>query len=632
MAQHARSQASPPTQRPRRGFPDRPVNGRIYRTLCLVVLIPAAIAALSVREAPLLPAAGLPLTFDGEKAVALTRTFASTFPNRTPGTDTAQGAAEWVAWRLVETGLRVERHVASVDLPELGRVPIVNIVGTTRARRGSSRSSDTIIVVAHRDNRGESPGANDNASGTGVLIELARELGTVSLDHTLVFVSTDAGAFGNAGALQLARDGARDPTSLFSRERALAVVNLDSLSGPGPARLGLGGDTAAFPSPSLAASADAAVIAQTEERARTPNPLAQLIDLAFPLSLSDQAPFLDAGVSAITLSAAGDRPPRPDTDVPEALDGTLVATLGSAAQGLVASLGGAAEVARGTDSYLYVSGRAIRGWAVGLTLLAALLPPIGAVIDLFARARARGSRVAAGLRSYRSRLLFWLWVAGLVGLVTFLGALPSGSGRPLPPDSHDAQTWSAGALAAVGIVGAAGWLLARNRIARRAEMSDASELGGHIAGMLALIAVSLAVAIVQPFALIFVLPSLHVWLWLPHVRQGAFAVRVAVLALGLLGPALLLGSVVMRFDLGLDAPWYLLTLVTTGHAPISLFVLFAAWLAAAAQLSAYTLGLYAPYAGPDERPQLGPVRSAVRATILSSRWLRRVWRRAGAAR
>lgn len=627
MAQQGPSRASPPTRRARRGFPARPINGRIYRVLWLIVLIPATIAALSVREPSLLPTPSLPPTFDGEAAVALTRVFASTFPNRTPGTADAQAASEWVAERLAETGLRVERHVSSAELPDLGTVPIVNIVGTTRPRSGSSRSSDTIVVMAHRDNLGRSPGANNNASGTGMLVELARELGTVSLDHTLVFVSTDAGAFGNVGALRLARDGARDPASLFSRERALAIVNLDSLSGPGPAHLALAGDTAAFPSPSLAASADASVILQTGTRARTPNPLAQLIDLAFPLSLTDQAPFLSAGVSTITLSAAGDRPPAPDTDVPEALDEPLLATLGASAQGLVASLDGAAEVARGTESYLYVGGRAIRGWAVGLTLLAALLPPIGAVIDLLARARTRGSRVVDGMRSYRSRLLVWLWIAGLVGLFTFLGALPAGSGRPLPPDMRDAQTWRIGALVAIAALGVLGWLLTRSRISRRANVPDTAELGGHVSGMLALILVSLAVAIVQPFALIFVLPSLHAWLWLPQVRDGSVASRVGVLAVGLLGPGLLLGSAILRFDLGLDAPWYLLTLVTTGHASVALFVLFTAWLAAAAQLGAYALGTYAPYTRPGERSEFGPVRGAVRTTILAARRFRRTRRR-----
>ena len=58
----------------------------------------------------------------------------------------------------------------------------------------------------------------------------------------------------------------------------------------------------------------------------------------------------------------------------------------------------------------------------------------------------------------------------------------------------------------------------------------------------------------NPFALVFLLPSLHVWLWLPQVRGAPIGVRLGVLALGFAGPALLLGSFALRFGLGWDAP------------------------------------------------------------------------------
>ena len=69
------------------------------------------------------------------------------------------------------------------------------------------------MITAHRDNSGEGPSANDNASGTGALIELARSYASVGGTtlaqaqpaHTLVFVSTDGGAFGALGAARFAR-------------------------------------------------------------------------------------------------------------------------------------------------------------------------------------------------------------------------------------------------------------------------------------------------------------------------------------------------------------------------------------------------------------------------------------------
>ena len=68
------------------------------------------------------------------------------------------------------------------------------------------------MITAHRDNNGEGQGANDNASGTAALVELARAYapatGTTTVatqpSHTLVFVSTDGGAFGALGAARFA--------------------------------------------------------------------------------------------------------------------------------------------------------------------------------------------------------------------------------------------------------------------------------------------------------------------------------------------------------------------------------------------------------------------------------------------
>ena len=44
----------------------------------------------------------------------------------------------------------------------------------TSSRRKPGLSHKTIVVMAHRDDAGTGPGANDNASGTGALVELAR--------------------------------------------------------------------------------------------------------------------------------------------------------------------------------------------------------------------------------------------------------------------------------------------------------------------------------------------------------------------------------------------------------------------------------------------------------------------------
>src|SRR6185437_6239454 len=106
----------------------------------------------------------------------------------------------------------------------------------------------------------------------------------------------------------------------------------------------------------------------------------------------------------------------------------------------------------------------------------------------------------------------------------------------------------------------------------------------------------------NPFALVFVLPPLHAWLWLPQVRASALWIRVSVLLAGFLGPLLLLGSFGSRYGLGLDAPWYLLALTAVGYVPIVSVVIVLAWAAGAGQLIALTAGRYAPYPRVSERP------------------------------
>ena len=86
--------------------------------------------------------------------------------------------------------------------------------------------------------------------------------------------------------------------------------------------------------------------------------------------------------------------------------------------------------------------------------------------------------------------------------------------------------------------------------------------------------------------------------------------RGGLLVLGFAGPLILLLSFSTRLALGLETPWYLLSLVSVGYVPWIVVALAFAWLAVAAQLTALAVGRYAPYsdAGPAERPAAPPAR------------------------
>jgi hypothetical protein len=168
-----------------------------------------------------------------------------------------------------------------------------------------------------------------------------------------------------------------------------------------------------------------------------------------------------------------------------------------------------------------------------------------------------------------------------------------------------------------------GWLVARERLIPRRAITSEEELAGHTASLLCLGALSLLVVATNPFALVFLLPSLHVWLWLPQVRGAPLGIRVGVLVLGLTGPALLLSSFAGRFGLGWDALWYLAELRAVGYVPFVVMPLLVVWLAGTGQLAALATRRYAPYPSAAELPPSGPFRRVMRSTALALRNRRR---------
>jgi hypothetical protein len=315
------------------------------------------------------------------------------------------------------------------------------------------------------------------------------------------------------------------------------------------------------------------------------------------------------------LTSGGERPPSAFVDRPDRLDGLRLAQLGGSAQQLLRWLDFGAELAPGTARYIYFGPRVLPGWAIELVLLAALLPFLLVAVDLFARCRRRHIPLAPALRSYRSRAGFWLWVMVIFELFALAGVWPSAPAVPLPPDSVPATDWPVGGLLGLAVLAGLGWLVTRARLVPRRPASATEELAGTTAALLALAVVALLVVATNPFALVFLLPSLHAWLWLPHVRTHSVWTRVAVLASGFLGPLLLGASLALRYQLGLDTPWYLAELTAVGYVKLPAIVIAAGWLAAAGQMTALAIGRYAPYPSARERPPRGPVRETVRRTV-----------------
>jgi len=604
--------------RPRRGSLERPLNARLYRSTFLVLSLPLLILAFSVVRVGALPQPQLPPAFDANGARALAVDLATRYPSRVPGTAGASLAADWFHDQMRLYGLPVASDTWTADVPGLGRTKLQNVWATA-----PGQSNDAIVLLAHRDDTGAGPGANDDASGTAALIEIARGFAApdtvgaqrVRTAHTLVFLSTDGGAYGGVGAQRFVD---RLPYHV------VAMINLDAIGGPGPARVVITGNASRSPAATLVATTAKRILEQTNTPARRTGFFEQLVDLAFPYTLYEQGPFVADGIPAVTITTAGERPPNPFTDRASALDTARLGQIGRATQQLLGSLDQGIELAQGTTSYIWAGDRIVRGWAIELLLAALLMPFVVAAVDLFAHCRRRRVALLPALRSLRSRLWFWAFVGLVFYAFDGLGAWPSGVALPPDPASRVAGDWPVGMLVAFLVVVAAGWVVARHRLVPRRAVTAEERLAGDTAALLGLCVVALLVLATNPFALLFALPALHAWLWLPQSRNGAPPVRWIVFAIGLAGPALLPLSLALRFGLGFDTPWYLVELASIGYVHLPAVAIALAGAACASQLAAVAAGRYMPYPTRHERPARGPLRELVRSAVLANRARRRV--------
>jgi hypothetical protein len=566
------------------------VNTRLVRSVALLLVGPVVVLALTLVRTGPLPAPVLPPAFDGGVATSLTRELVRDHPSRVPGSPGAADAARWFEEKLALYGIPVEEDVWEQELPGLGAVELRNLAAVVRGTLDS-----TILVVAHRDNRGATAGANDNASGTAALVELARAYATVGTGgaparrplHTIVFLSTDAGSYGATGVARFA---------VSSRGRTtVAALALDGLAGRAPARVELAGMDATSPTPALLRTLDAR-LAQEGTTAVRPSALEQLVALALPLGLGEQAPLLVAGAPAIRLATAPEVGSEPGADEPESLSAPTLARLGAAVDATIGSLDADVELPAATPAAVFLGERAVRGWALGLLLVAAVVPFAAATLDLLARCRRRGLRLTPAWRALRRRLGFWLLGLAALGGVAVLGALPTDSTLPPRPDLPPLDTWPYAVLVGMVVLGVAAWLRERSLLAPRWSATADEELAGWVVALAALVLAAALVAVANPIALSLVLPSLYAWLAVLQLGHRRAWLADALFGVGLLGPVVVLVVLTEQLSLGLRGPLYIAALITSGTVPWLQSLALGVWAAAAAQVAVLVAGRYAPVA------------------------------------
>jgi len=183
---------------------------------------------------------------------------------------------------------------------------VVNEPGTSEhvlmklpAKSGASR--DTVVLIAHRDTTHISPGANDNASGMAILLELTRVFKNHPLAFDLLFLFSAAEEGGGLGVSQLVRDYFQQQPAL-----PLAVINLDMVA-VGSKLYIVGGDRERRTSPELNNLLRQAGAALNYH----------LDDYEMDMGLADIEAFIESGVPSAWLFKPDDPRVHTECDLPE---------------------------------------------------------------------------------------------------------------------------------------------------------------------------------------------------------------------------------------------------------------------------------------------------------------------------
>ncbi|WP_243446054.1 aminopeptidase [Polymorphobacter fuscus] len=193
------------------------------------------VLALLVAAAPLHAA-------PGDTAAREARHLAARFPGRMAGTPQEDAAARHLADRLTAMGYRPrrERFATSYSFqPAKPAAPVTtSLVSTNIIAERPGTSGKAIIVGAHYDSRTplgvaeidrrvggpDLEGLDDNASGVGVILELAERLARAKPTHSIRFILFGAEEIGLKGAHEIVRR-----MTPAEQRATLLMINIDSI-------------------------------------------------------------------------------------------------------------------------------------------------------------------------------------------------------------------------------------------------------------------------------------------------------------------------------------------------------------------------------------------------------------------
>jgi alkaline phosphatase isozyme conversion protein len=182
-------------------------------------------ATIPTSGTPTLPAPAItntPVSLEGaapgEIALSHVTYIANEIGPRPAGTEEESQTAQYILNTLKDLGYAPEIQTFTA-MEKIGSVESANIVAVKQGL-----SPHEIIVGAHYDSVQIGTGADDNASGVGVLLEMAQRIKDVSTPYTIRFILFGAEEIGLEGSKSYASQMKEDEI-----RNTVAMINLDSL-------------------------------------------------------------------------------------------------------------------------------------------------------------------------------------------------------------------------------------------------------------------------------------------------------------------------------------------------------------------------------------------------------------------
>jgi hypothetical protein len=528
-------------------------------SIALAILLATLIVRSTGSQAEKVRVIEAKLLFDPSSACEEARRLATRYPRRAMGTDDGRAAAQWIESEMKRFGLRTQQQEFSAWVAGY-RMEGQNVVGTHDGVREGA-----IVIIAHYDIPFHvHEGAMDDASGVGVLLELARVLSQEEQEKTLVFIASDGEEWGMLGARHFVKEYP-DP------KRIRAVISLDNVALEEPKKMRLLGEGQfrGYAPLWLWLLAEDCV-SRVGGEPRLPTLLTQYLSHAVNISSTDQGPFLREGVPGIDLGAGSSNSPlarkvyHTPLDTSENLKPELFDIYGRAAELMVRSLDALDYSMDNNPDYLRTGRRMYVGRLGLLTFqIVFFLPLLLATGFQYYNLRTRKKFLGDVFAELGNIGLFMLpWLSALAVLyalvrTNFIPRYELYPATPLDPFLYHPR-WGAIGIVAAAFV--ATWV-AVTFIRRALSLWGRPDFNGSKAVCLDTLAtLSVVALILNGFAAgLFLAPAALLWVWVEQgPRLARRALNVALVVAGTAPLVLLTVMLSKRLMLGPYVFWYLL--------------------------------------------------------------------------